>query len=495
MSPIVKKESQGIADIFSKVTWNTTILVVAQLIEKAANFFLIVLLVRYLSETEFGRYGFIASYVALLNVLVGLGLATLCTREISRDPDRAPKILKAALIPMLISSILTFAVIRWSIIWTKPGQADVAAAVQLAAVALILSGFSSLMGTVPRAHERMLYVAVPRLVNRVLMFLLCLVAVPLGFKLVGVFSILALSNLVELIMQVWFCRAIFRVRPSRHFDARLCWVLLKESLPLALTGIFIAIYYRIDSVMLSYMKGDRQVALYTAAYSLAFVSLFLATSYHQATYPLLSKLYVNARGNLQRVYRLSMKYLVIFGLPASAGMALLAPRLVVLIFGERYADSVGAVQILTAAFLLMVVNGFMGYTLVAAGSQRYMARIVGAGAFLNVSLNLIIIPKYGILGAASTTVFSELCAFILSWMMLRRHHGIATGLNDFTRPLLCCALMSLYVYFILSWPILIIVISSALVYFGLLYVSGTIESREILAMKNLFEGGPKFLEN
>ena len=190
-----------------------------------------------------------------------------------------------------------------------------------------------------------------------------------------------------------------------------------------------------------------------------------------------------------------MKYLVIFGLPASAGMALLAPRLVVLIFGERYADSVGAVQILTAAFLLMVVNGFMGNTLVAAGSQRYLARIVGAGAILNVGLNLMIIPKYGILGAASTTVVTELNAFIFSWMMLRRHHGIATGLNNFTRPLICCALMSLYVYFILSWPILIIVISSALVYFGLLYVSGTIGSREILAMKNLFEGRPKFVEN
>ena len=141
----------------------------------------------------------------------------------------------------------------------------------------------------------MLYVAVPRLVNRVLMFLLCLVAIPMGFEIVGVFSLLVLSSLAELVMQVWFCRKIFRVRPSRHFDARLCLVLLKESLPLALTGMFVAIYYRIDSVMLSYMKGDRHVAFYTAAYSLAFASLFLATSYHQATYPLLSKLYVNSR--------------------------------------------------------------------------------------------------------------------------------------------------------------------------------------------------------
>jgi O-antigen/teichoic acid export membrane protein len=490
----MKTDNQATGDIFTRVTWNTTILVVAQVIEKAATFFLVVLLVRYLSEIEFGRYGFVLSYVVLFNVFIGLGLAGLSTREISRDPGKAPKILTAAFIPMLVSSLVTFVVIRESIIWTKPGQAEVAAVAQLAALALILNSFTGVFAAIPRAHEQMLYVAVPKLVKQVLMLLFCLVALPMGVKLVGVFFLLVLTSLIELLLQVVFCRRVFRVVPDRQFDAQFCYDLLRESFPLALVSIFVIIYYKIDSVMLSYMKGDRHVGLYTVAYSLAFVGLFMATSYHQATYPLLSKLYVTSREELRRVYRLSMKYLAIFGLPISAGMVLLAPRLTVFIFGERYVDSTGALQILMAAFLLMVVNGFMGNTLIAAGSQRYLARIAGVGAFLNVGLNLLIIPRYGIAGAAATTVATELFAFILLWTMLRRHHDIVADISNFVRPLICCALMSLYVAFILSWSISIIVVSSAFAYLGLLFISGAIGSKELHMMKSLFEGVPKLVE-
>lgn len=83
--------------ILAGISRNTGVLTVAYAGEKVFNFFLVILLVRYLSEEVFGQYGFISSYVLLFNVLVGLGFAALCTREISRRPEDAFRILTAGL--------------------------------------------------------------------------------------------------------------------------------------------------------------------------------------------------------------------------------------------------------------------------------------------------------------------------------------------------------------------------------------------------------------
>src|SRR3989338_1037927 len=473
-------------DIFFRITWNTTVLVSAQIIEKFVNFFIVVILVRYLSEGEFGQYGFISSYVILFNIFINLGVTGLSTREISQKPEMTPHILTAVLVPVLFSSILTFLIIYWSIALTKSGQTEIIDSVKLAAAALILSNITDIFGTIPRSRERMMYTAIPRLIKQVTFFLLCLLLLPQGIGLTGVFWLLLITGLIELFLQIFFSVVILNVFPSRKFDISLCKRMLKEAFPLAIVSVSVIIYYKIDSVMLSYIQGDRQVGLYTAAYNLSFAFLFLGTSFNHAVFPVLSKLYINSSEKLFQIYRLSAKYLAVTGLPICAGMILLSQRIVILVYGENYIYSSKALQILMIAFLFMFINGLMGNALISTGNQKGLARIVGRGALINVILNLLIIPFYGFTGAASTTVITELYSFIASWLMLKNRHNITAHLPDFIRPILSSVIMSFFVIAIYSIPIYIIIPSAAAIYFSLLYISGGIGIKELSMVKELY---------
>jgi O-antigen/teichoic acid export membrane protein len=196
-------------------------------------------------------------------------------------------------------------------------------------------------------------------------------------------------------------------------------------------------------------------------------------------------LYVSSCEKLHRIYKSSTKYLVISGLPMAAGIALLAPRIIVLVYGERYLDCAGALQILMGAFFLMFINSFMGNALIAAGGQKDLARIVGIGMVINVGLNLVFIPQYSFLGAACATVITELYASVFSWIYLKRNYSISTSLAVFFRPLVCCALMSVFVMFFSSWSFLLIIPSAALIYCLLLYVLRVLNTADLVILKNL----------
>ncbi len=469
----------------SKIITNTTILSFIQILEKCINFFFVIVIVRYLSQEEFGQYGFVSSYVILFGAFINLGLAGLCTREIAKKPEIGSKILTVSLVPMFFSSALTFVIIWWSVLWSKTGQTDIVKAVQLAAVALILNSFSVLFATVPRAYERMIYAVLPKFIRQLICSVLCFVLLPYGYGLVGIYYLIVLASFIELGLQIYFCTGLLGVLPTRKFDLDLCWSFIREAFPLALTSVFVIIYYKIDTVMLSYMKNDVQVGKYTAVYNLAFAFLFLGISYHQATFPALAKLYARNHKVFLNIYKNSIKYLVVGALPIATGIVLLASRMIELIYGARYIDSAAGLQILMGAFFLMFINGFMGNALIVIGAQRKLSCIIGIGMVVNVGLNLLIIPQYGFLGAAATTVFTELLVGVLCWIYLERSYNISHSLMVFFKPWIGCTVMGAFIIIFSSWTLFFIVPGAVLIYIMLLYGLKVFTLEDIALLKKL----------
>jgi len=475
--------------ILTRVSRNTAILTIAQVIEKAINFFLVVLLMRYLQKDLFGQYSFASSYVLLFNVMVGLGFAALCTREMSRRMDEAPRILSAALVPMVFSSLFAMVTIGISIFLSKPGQPVIVVAVLILTVDMIANNIASIFDSVARAHEHMLYSALPTVSRSAVLLVLYLVLLPYGMGLVEVCALVLCSSVVRLLMHVMFCHKVFHVAPAPEFDRALAKRLLVQSYPMALISAFIIIYYKIDAVMLSYMRTNAEVGLYSAASTLAFAMVFLAGNFQQAVYPAMAKIYVNSKEQMLFVYRQSFKYLSMLGLPVGAGICVLAPRIIMLVSGESYLDATPALQVLACAMVFMFVNGLMGYTLITVDAQKIFMKIVGAGAFMNVVLNMFLIPRYGIAGAAFSTVVAEANANIACWIVLGRKYGISASLVDVLRSAICCCVMAVFVMFVDAYlPLPLVIVSGVLVYFALLFISKGIGQSELVLVKRLLRG-------
>jgi len=461
----------------ARISRNTALLTGGQLVDKVTNFLLVVILVRFLPEETFGQYGFASSYVLLFGVLVGLGFAPLCVREIARDPQSANRLLTAAALPMALSSLAVLLIIRTSVVLTK-GPGALAVATQLAALDLVLSGFTQLFATVPRAHERMAYTVLPQVFRSLLVLVACWALLPYGLGLVGIMTVIVVAGALRLTLQVAVSWRVFEVRFAQ-FDRALALRMLRQAYPLAVTSIFVVIYYKIDAVMISFMRGDRDVGLYAAASTLAFAPLFIALALHQATYPALAKMRAESGEQLYRAYRMSFKYLTIIGLPIAGGLAALAPRALAIVYDERYLDAATALQILTVALFLMFLNGFMGNVLIVGDDQQALLRIVAVSAVLNVAVNFVVIPRFGLAGAAAATVLAELVAFSASLVRLARRHGLRPAASDVLVPAVCCALMCAPVLTFRDSSLLLLIPAGTVGYLALLVVTRSVGKEEL----------------
>jgi len=450
---------------------------------------LMVLLARFLQKELFGQYGFASSYVLLFGSFIGLGFSVICIREISRRLEDASKIITAALVPMIVSSMVVVMLIGLSVYISKSGQVTIIMAVLIMAFDLVVNNMAAIFDSVARAHERMLYSVIPNVIKNVILLIAYLIFLPRDMGLVGVCLLVMCASMLKLILHIIFCRKVFNVVPFFGFNMTLSRQLLIESFPMAMTSTFIVIYYKIDTVMLSYMRNDAEVGLYMAASTLAFAMVFISSNFQQAIFPILSKLYVDAKNKMQSVYRQSFKYLCMLGLPIASGLCVVAPRIIILVYGEPYLGAVLAMQILCCAMLLMFVNGLMGYALITVNGQVIFMKIVAVGASLNIFLNMVLIPRYGIAGAAFATVVAEANANIICWIVLSRRYGVSASLTDILRSALCCAIMTVFVIFVSPYMCLpLVIISGAVVYVVGLFVFKAVGDQELMIIKGFLRG-------
>jgi len=282
------------------------------------------------------------------------------------------------------------------------------------------------------------------------------------------------------------------VKPKFRVDKELGFNLFKAAIPMGLAGIFVTIYYRIDTVMLSAMKGDAVVGWYNAAYNLIFGLMFIQGSFNTAIFPVLSRLSSNSMNSLRMVYQRSFKYLFCMGLPIAVGATILAERIILPIYGREYINAAGSLQILIWAIAFIFVNGLLGNMLIATNQQKLLAYIVGGGAGLNIVLNTLLIPALSYKGAAIATVASELFAFLLCSLTLSKLIAPSPLFKVYKKPLLGVLIMGAFIVIFDFLPIIALILLAAIVYIAALLIMRTFDQGDRNLLKQVLKG--KLLE-
>ncbi|MCG7847721.1 MAG: flippase, partial [ANME-2 cluster archaeon] len=247
---------------------------------------------------------------------------------------------------------------------------------------------------------------------------------------------------------------------------------LKEALPFGLTGIFVTIYYWIDSIMLSLMQGDEAVGWYNAAYRLIMVLLFIPSILNMVIFPAMSRFFITSKESLRFAYEKYFKYMAIVGIPLGLGTTLLADRIILLIFGAEYINSVIALQILVWSSVFIFLNGAFARLLEASNYQMTITKITGICMVENVVLNLIIIPKFSYIGASATTVITEFTALILC-IIVSSNIGYNISKNNIINALkvvIASLVMGLLIINSEDLNSFFLILASIALYFSVLYL-------------------------
>jgi O-antigen/teichoic acid export membrane protein len=211
------------------------------------------------------------------------------------------------------------------------------------------------------------------------------------------------------------------IRPRFEIDRTIVRTVFSHARPLLLTSLLSLLIYNADVVMLRIFHDRTEVGLYLVAYTLINFIGALGNIITISLLPTLRRLRDNA-GPRDTVYHTTVAQALTAGLPIAAGGSLLAPQILGLVFGDEYGASAGALRILIWSFPLLLLRSVEQGALIAAGRQDRVLRTTAVAATINVSLNLVAVPLFGMIGAAVTTVIAEGLRMAVS-----RHYAIRSG--------------------------------------------------------------------
>lgn len=184
------------------------------------------------------------------------------------------------------------------------------------------------------------------------------------------------------------------------------WQLLKLASPIGLALVFNLIYFRIDVFILANSRPAAEVGLYGLAYQFFEAALAVPIFFANAIYPLLTQLYAASFSQFQKQLAAWLKILTATSVLLAVALVIIA-SLIPAIYDQRFAGSVPALQILALGMPFFFLSALLWHVLIIKNRQQYLIYIYGAGAGANIIANLILIPLYGYLAAAATTVASE----------------------------------------------------------------------------------------
>lgn len=388
-----------------------------QILNRAVSFFYIIFLARVLGVSGFGLYSVALAYFAIISSVADLGFNRYLIREVSKDRSKASELLSNILALRVTLTTVLFAVFAVFLYLTDHDSIRVSLTL-LAALALIPQSVALTFDAIFTAYQKLQFSAAAVFLTSVSTVVAGIYLLNNGYGAVGAVVALGVG---QLIAAVFFLFALKDTKISlSSVKLSIFKNSLKGSLPYGLLGVLGLLYFRIDTVLLSYLKGSFETGVYGAGYKFLEAVVFIPASFSAALFPALTKLHDENKHELKRLYFKSLRLMFIAGILIAAAYILVLPVLINK-FLPNYIQAIEVIKILAFAipFMFIATPGVQ----VLFSSEKYLITVISFSFFtvaFNVILNLFFIPQYSFIAAAWITVASEVLSFFVFFLFIKR---------------------------------------------------------------------------
>ncbi len=468
-----------------RIAKNTGILFISSLFNYLFGFVYTIYSARYLGVSGFGILSFAIALGTILAVFTDLGLGSLTTREISRDTTLANKYLSNILSIKLILSLFAFGfVVLFIQVFSYDYTIEAIYSIYIVCISYLLNNFSSIFYSVFNSYEKMEYQSIGQILNSFLILIGVFIVVFYSLDILGFALIYLVSSIIVLILNViLFTRNFFL--PKFKKDTSFWKAIMKEALPLSFYVVFSIVAFRIDTIILSLLKGDAAVGIYTAGYKLMEALLVVSAMYTTAIFPVLSKFYMTSKNNLKFSFKKSFKYLFMLGLPIAVGVTLLSGQIIEIFYSESYNSSILVLQIVIWTIPFIFVNSLFRTTFTSINKQKLLLNTTLIGMAVNIVLNLLIIPIYGYIGSAVITVLTEFIYFVICFYYFNKYHFKIEITKIIYKPIIASLGLALFII-TTQFNLIIKIIIGTLIYFIILIATKYFSNEDLELFKKIF---------
>jgi O-antigen/teichoic acid export membrane protein len=425
----------------------SSLLLVGRFLSKGVNFAVQVLIVRYFVKSDYGAFAYALSIVAIGSTFITFGLDRAVTRFVPIYHEHRDYNKMFGTLALVLGTILLLSVVGVLLFFGLQGflgeeliKDEKALALLFVLIFLapvqafdtVLNGLFAVFSK-PTAIFYRKYVLGPALKLGVVLLLIFSQS-SVGFLAVGY---LAASILAVIIFSFVLFRVLREQQIFQHFHLRKLDIpakaLLSFTVPLLTSDLVYIVMGSVDVILLGFFYGTDDVASLRAVQPVARLNQIVLASFGLLFTPIAARMFArNDTKGINDLYWQNAVWIAVISFPIFILTFSLAQPLTTFLFGEQYASSAVILALLVLGYYFNAALGQNGLTLKVYGRVRYVMGINIFAALLNLGLNLILIPRYGALGAAVGT-FTTLVIFnILKQGGLR----FGTDINSFNRQYL-----------------------------------------------------------
>ena len=366
----------------------------------------------------FGILSFALATVELLSAIGDLGLTRLGARELVRHWDRRPALAGEILVLQVLTSVFFSGAGAVLVLAWHPDEPKFQL-MMLGMVAILLSGLVNTAETMFVAGQRFLTSALMTFMGRLIYVGIGFAALAAGASVVivmwGFIIAVSIESTVRLIV------VARTVTPfSFRFSRTELWVMLVATIPFAVAAAANIAFLRVNVIILELLKGDVAVGVFNVAFTLFTPFVWIPMIISRTLFPALTEIFIRDPGQARLTTWQWYRLLALVGIPAALAITLLAGP-VLSHFPAGYEGSAGVLEILIWALPLFLVVSLGFNVQQIIGRERAAARVQLIGALANAAANFILIPRFGIQGAAVATLVGVAAMEAQMYYDLHRH--------------------------------------------------------------------------
>ncbi len=398
--------------VFRNLLWAVTGKVVTLLGSLLVGIFV----ARYLGPEQYGLMSYVTSYVALFQVLASFGLDNIeireeakCvgTGEYGRTPSKEANAILGTAFGLKLIFAATTMVLVIATAWLFEADTFTKWMITLYSLSMIMQTFSVIRNYFTSIvwNEYIVKTEISRtIIGAAIKVVLLLLHAPLVWFIA--------ATLFDTVLIAGGYLLSYRKKIASPtlwtFDRATAKYLIKESFPLLLSGAAVVIYQRIDQVMIGNMIDKEAVGYFSTAAAFVSVVLFIPSILSQTIAPILAQI---RESNIQEYEKKSQSFISItiwLCILICVFTALISKWLILCTFGKEYSPSILVLQIMIFKVLGMALSETAGQMIIIEKQQKYafIRNLLGCGVCI--LLNLLFIPRYGIIGSAIVTIITTL---------------------------------------------------------------------------------------
>ena len=389
----------------------------ANLVVKPLWFLFLLMSTRMLGPEEFGKFMYAMSFVAVLGYLFEGGVDMFTMRELAHDPSRFSALFgQTTLLKVISNGFLAVATGVSVLMLGLP--ADRCLLIMLATVHMLFQSTTIHFRFIFRALEVMKFEARSIMLEKVMIVTLCGGAILISRRaeafmiaFVAAYVITSISALRTVWKQVGF--------PHWSFDPSALWNnVLRPAMPFAFMGIFLIVYYRSATLFLQWLTGsDRLVGFYNAGYRLVEAFALLPTIVVMPLYATFARSH-QEKSTVIHILPQAARVLLAVSVVVSLPMLLFDQEFTLLLFGADFLQGSAAIGLVVLTMVPVGMTWLFGNLAGAVNRQGRLNWFIVAITCGNLMCNWVLITRYGVMGAAVTTLLTELAmSFSAAWVV------------------------------------------------------------------------------